>query len=85
MSDLSAELRTWLGETFGLDATRLKDDEALFSSGQLDSFNFIELVSEFERLSRLRVSPLDLNLANFDSLEKMSAYANRKLAQSSAR
>lgn len=77
---LISDLRSWLIESYGLDAQRVKDEEPLFSSGWLDSFNFIELVAEFERLSGCRVGPLELTLENFDSLAQIDAYADRKLA-----
>lgn len=80
MPDLNDTLKDWLVATYGLDAAHLTPDAALFSSGLLDSFNMLEVVSQYEKLAGKRVRPLDLNLDNFDSLAKIRAYAARHAA-----
>ncbi len=82
-ADPAVGIRKWLIENYGLDGDRLQFSTPLFTSGWLDSFNFVEVVTEFERSSGLRVNPLDWNFENFDTLDKMAAYAAREASANS--
>lgn len=76
----AAQIRAWLIETFGLASEHISDASPLFSSGMLDSFNLIELVAFIEATSGARVRTIDINLENFDSIEKIATYLARNEA-----
>lgn len=71
-------LRLTLAERFNLDADSVKDETELFSSGMLDSFAMLELVSVVEEMRASRVRPIDVNLDNFDSISRIITYFERQ-------
>lgn len=50
-------------------------DTALFSSGLLDSVSMMSLIGFIEEKTRATLSPADVTLENFDSVERIVAYA----------
>lgn len=61
----------------GIDAQSL-----LFSTGIIDSFSLISLISFLEEKCGLRMSPSDVILDNLDSIDKMLAFVARASEQS---
>lgn len=47
----------------------------LFSSGLLDSVSMVSLIGFIEEKTRATVQPADVTLENFDSVERIVAYA----------
>lgn len=73
---LKAALRLELASRFRV-AGPVGDDTALFSGGLIDSLSVMELVSFVEgRLGRA-VSPIDITLDNFDSIDRIAQFARR--------
>ena len=52
----------------------------LFSSGLLDSFHLVELVEALEAEFAIRIRPSDFSMRNFDSIDSIVAFLNRKRA-----
>lgn len=50
----------------------------LFSTGIIDSFALVSLMLFIETECGFRISPTDVNLANFDSIERIIAYVARR-------
>lgn len=67
-----------LGQKSAIDAGAIDDETLLFSSGLVDSFTLVELLSALESASGIRVAPVDVNLENFDSISRILAYASRQ-------
>lgn len=67
----------FIGEDLAIDVDDLSDDELLFSGGLVDSFALISLMTFIEGEYGFRISPADVNLANFDSIERMAAFIDR--------
>ena len=61
------EIRTLLETTFGLQPGELRDDTSLFSSGLLDSFHLVEMISVLEKASGRKIKPGEINLENLDT------------------
>jgi len=61
------EIRTLLENTFGLQSGELRDDTPLFSSGLLDSFHLVEMISLLEKASGRKIKPGEINLENLDT------------------
>jgi acyl carrier protein len=51
------------------------DDAELFSSGLLDSFAMADLLQFIEETTGLEISSEDVTLENFDSINRILAYA----------
>lgn len=70
-------LRAWLSEKTG-DAPQLfAVEQPLFTSGILDSFDLIELVTLIEQRAGLRVRARDINMDNLDSVQRVMAFVAR--------
>ena len=56
----------------------------LFSSGIVDSFAPITLLTFLESPWGFRIGPLEVNLDNFDSVERILQFAERKQQEAGA-
>jgi acyl carrier protein len=69
-----------LTDQLGVDASTIDDATPLFSSGIIDSFSLVSLIMFIESEGGIKVEPLDVNLENLDSIERILAYVGRKTA-----
>ena len=67
-------LVNYMQNDLGIDASDLDDSTPLFSSGIIDSFSLISLITFIEKQGNFRISPTDVNLDNMDSIERLMAY-----------
>ncbi|MFD0895189.1 acyl carrier protein [Luteolibacter ambystomatis] len=67
-------VRTLIADQFGLDPAELADDTPMFSSGLLDSFHLVELISVLEKTSGRRIKPGEINLENLDSPQRIANF-----------
>ncbi len=67
-------LRTFLAADVGVDLTAVHDETLLFSTGTIDSFSLVSLISFLEEQGNFRVDAGDVNLENLDSIERILAY-----------
>lgn len=58
----------------GLDSGSYQDDEALFSTGRLDSFGLVTLLAFVEKKLGRRLKTSETTLANFDSVTRLSEF-----------
>lgn len=68
-----AEVRVLLAKTFDIPPAELTDDTPLFSSGRLDSFHLVELISVLEKNAGRRIAAGQVNLENLDSPRRIAA------------
>ncbi len=78
MSLSEESLLKFLRESIGLDTSDIKPESLLFSSGIIDSFSLVSLLTFVESSCELRIDPMDVNLDNFDSIEKVLNYVKRR-------
>lgn len=71
-------VRRFIKDSFLVDD--VKDDESFLASGIIDSLGVMQLVTFIESEFQVRVADPDLVPDNFDSVEKVSAFVERKLA-----
>jgi acyl carrier protein len=71
---ISAAFVRFLGREFGLQPEELEDDAALFTSGVLSSLDIVRLVLFMEAEFGITVSPLDVSLERFDSVDRLTEY-----------
>lgn len=65
---------------FSDDETEVTDSESLIQGGIIDSTGIHELVLYLEEQFELRVRPEEMTPSNFDSIDSVDAYVNKKLA-----
>ena len=71
------KLLAFMRRELGHGATDIEPSSLLFSTGIIDSFALVDLMSFVEEEGGFSISPADVNLANFDSIERILAYAER--------
>ena len=69
-----------ISDRFSCDIGEITDNEAIFSGGLLDSFNLIDLITELESTYSIRIKATDVNLENFDSVNRMVKLVAGKLS-----
>jgi acyl carrier protein len=73
-------LVNFLTEELALDPAELTPTAPLFSTGIIDSFSLISLLTYIETEGGFTIDPDDINLENFDNLGRMLKYASRMAA-----
>ncbi len=58
-----------------IDVSDIEEKTLLFSTGVVDSFSLVSLISFMESQCGFKMSPMDVNLDNLDSVERILAYA----------
>ena len=71
----------FLDQELAIDIEGISLEDPLFSTGVIDSFALVSLMMYLESGTGMRISPTDVNLANFDSVSRILAYVER-LSQS---
>ena len=74
------ELIDIISEESGLDAASLLASNGLMSTGVLDSFALVTVITFVEEQIGGEVPPSDLSFANFDTIAGICAYVARALA-----
>ena len=83
-TDIRETLRAYFTGKIGGDRSLLpKDGESLVDEGILDSFGLAELVALLEKEFAVSVPDADIQLAGFESIEKIEAYVNRRRSPAS--
>jgi acyl carrier protein len=80
MSLSSEDIIRFLKTDLGVKIDNIDQETLLFSSGIIDSFSLISLLMFIETEGGVKVSPADVNLANFDSVARVTKFIGRQLA-----
>jgi acyl carrier protein len=72
-------VRGFIRESFFVDDFR--DDDSFLGNGLIDSLGVMQLVSFVESEFAIRVEDEDLVPDNFDSVERVAAFVDRKRAR----
>lgn len=67
----------FLRDDLAIDVSDIAPDTLLFSTGIIDSFALVTLMTFIETEGGVRISPADVNLANFDSISRILNYVDR--------
>ncbi|HBZ29471.1 MAG TPA: phosphopantetheine-containing protein [Nitrosomonas nitrosa] len=74
MSKIIENIKEFMKNELDIDTKGIESETLLFSTGIIDSFSLVTLLSFIESTFSIRIGPTDVNLANFDSLARMAAY-----------
>ena len=69
------DLRTFLNDEMGVEMADVQDADGLLSSGLLDSFLMVNLITYVEGKAGIVVNPTDVTMDNLDSVEKILGFA----------
>jgi acyl carrier protein len=67
----------FLSDDLGVDTAGITPDALLFSTGVIDSFGLVTLMTFLEGEYNIRIKPADVNLDNFDSISRILDYVQR--------
>lgn len=76
--EIIAFLKDKMIET-GVEVKTPEPDEPIFSSGLLDSFVLVDMVTFIEDEFGVSVPDADLNVANFDTLNQIKSYITENM------
>lgn len=78
MSEHLPGLRDFIADLAGLERDDPSLDGALFATGIIDSLNLLELVAHVEKQCGLRVAADELTLDNWNTIQGIEAYVDRR-------
>lgn len=73
MGDCPNKVREILKETLGIDSEQLSDSDPLFSSGLVDSFSLLELITVMEARFSITISAQDTTIEHLDTITGICA------------
>ena len=73
------QIMEYLKSDLAIDVDDLSSETPLFSSGIIDSFALVSLMTFIESEGGIRIAPSDVNLSNFDSISRIQDYVTRQL------
>lgn len=75
MNEVEEEVRQFIQKTFRAQValTPVEDDTPLFSSGIIDSFGVLELISFLEDTFKIEIDMTQYELSAFDTVRKIAA------------
>lgn len=74
MTPEQQEIWNYLEGTLRVNVSALDAETPLFSSGVIDSFAMIDLITFLESKFGIRIEPGDITLDNFDSVGRMAKF-----------
>ncbi len=78
--EIKHEIKSYvLSTTFG-DKNKLNDGTMIFSEGYYDSMGFVSLIAYLEETYKVKTADEDLIEENFESINAISKYIERKLS-----
>ena len=79
---IEVRIREYLRDKLGLDDAEIDGDSALVSTGLVDSAGLVRLAAVLEDATGLTIPDRDVTSENFDSLNRIRAYLQRKMGPS---
>ena len=77
--DVKGSVRKYIAQTMALVGREVEDNSSLLGQGIIDSAGVLELVAFVEDAFGIRVGDNELAPENFDSLNRIQSYLDRKL------
>jgi acyl carrier protein len=72
------QLVNYICQQTGLTSADISDDMPLFSTGVMDSFALVEMISFIESEAQIRVKTNDVILDNFDNVGAIMRFASKR-------
>lgn len=71
------ELLEFFEDDLGVDIDGIEPETLIFSTGIIDSFALVTLMTFLEKTGGFRINPADVNLDNMDSIARILDYSRR--------
>ena len=78
-NEITSDIFDYLMNEAGIEEKPQAQD-SLVGGKILDSFDIVSLSTFLSQKYAIKIKPLDVNLDNFDSVEKIANFVNKKLA-----
>jgi acyl carrier protein len=78
IGDIQSKVIEYLKEEIGIDAG-IAEDDPLFSTGTVDSFDLVRILSFLKEQYGLELSPLEVSLDNLDSVARISELVSKRV------
>jgi acyl carrier protein len=79
-NELTSQLSSYIAREILKDASRtISPDEALLSSGLVDSFSLVDLALFVEDTFGVRIEDTELNVSTFDTLNQLTALIQSRM------
>ncbi|TVZ41772.1 acyl carrier protein [Alteromonadaceae bacterium 2753L.S.0a.02] len=78
MSETKQRIKSFLSQETDVDLETVGDEEALFTSGLIDSYSLIELLSFLESELGFEVDFGELNVDDFDTIQALTNLVDAK-------
>ena len=76
------DFRDFLIDELGVEGEGLTVESPLFSSGLIDSFSLVTLMTFVENTGEVSIAPSDVTLDNFDSIDRILQFISQKQDES---
>jgi acyl carrier protein len=80
LDGIVVDIKAYVCELAFVEEEEIGEDGALFSAGLIDSVSLIELVGFVEQRCKIKITPGQLTLENWDSLSRIRDFIARELA-----
>lgn len=60
-------------------SSHLTEETKLLSTGYIDSFNFVEIMIYIQSKYKIKISPFEVHIQNFDTIRSLSDFIDKKL------
>ena len=80
LDGIVVDIKAYVCELAFIGEDEVGDDGALFSAGLIDSVSIIQLVGFVEKRCKIKITPSQLTLENWDSLSRIRDFVARSLA-----
>jgi len=80
MSITTESMVQFLKDDLAVDVDDINAETLLFSTGVVDSFALVSMMTFIENEAGIQISPADVNLSNFDSISRILAYVEKAQA-----
>jgi acyl carrier protein len=82
MEDIKESIKTFISKNSFSDISKIQDQSLIFREGFFDSMGLISLITFLEETYNVRISDSDLVEENFESVNAISGFLERKKATS---
>jgi acyl carrier protein len=79
LKDAKSSLKKFISETSFSDIEKIKDDSLIFRDGFFDSMGLMSLITFLEDNFKIQIKDTELIEENFESLNAMYGFLERKL------
>ena len=72
------DIKSFMESELGVDTSAIQPETPLFSSGIIDSFSLVSLITFLEKKCGFNVDPMDVTLENLDTIQRVLEFVARK-------